>query len=103
MNTSKISEAVSETIESEIFKREYVRNDFFRMLFWKNGHEPYISIDQIRLIDEIADNYEERGPEGEEYIMYDQAKALDLANDMRKQIGLPKLFRSVYGTLMEEK
>jgi hypothetical protein len=103
MDTLKISEAVTETISSEIFKREYVRNDFFRMLFWKNSHEPYVSIDQIRLIDEIADNYEVRGPEGEEYIMYDQAKALDLANDMRKQIGLPKLFRSIYGTLMEEK
>ena len=103
MDTSKISEAVSEAINLEIYRREYVRLDFFRMLFWKNSREPYVSIELIKRVDEIADNYEIRGPEGEEYIMYDQAKALDLANDMRKQIGLPKLFRSVYGTLMEEK
>lgn len=103
MDTSKISEAVSEIIEIEIQRREYVRLDFFRVLFWKNSREPHVSIELIKRVDEIADNYEIRGPEGETYISYDQAKTLDLANDIRKQIGLPKLVRNAYGTLMEEK
>ena len=103
MDTTKISEAVSEAINIEIYRREYVRLDFFRMLFWKNSREPYVSIELIKRVDEIADNYEIRGPEGEEYIMYDQEKALDLANNIRNQIGLPKLARTAYGTLMEEK
>jgi hypothetical protein len=103
MNTEKICDVVGNSIKNEIFKREFVRKDILRLLFWKNYHGGYVSPEQLKEIDDIADAYVERGPEDETYIDYDKDKALSLANEIRKQIGLPRLIKSEYGYLSEEK
>ena len=103
MNTTKLCDRMDETIKREIFKREYVRNTIYSLIFWKNYSNGYVSKKLLDAIEVIADDHVEQGPDGETYITYDQDKAFKIINEIRICIGLPKLIKSKYGSLSEEK
>lgn len=99
--TNDDKEIIINAIDVIESKRLYVLQSFLDLLFWKNYTEGYINGQDKTEIIKLLDTADVRGPDDESYIVWDTKHGLNVANAIRKKIGLPKLVRGVNEQLRE--
>ena len=101
INKKEIVEKVEELLEEQDINNQFLMEQFFNLLFWKDYKEGHVHPkDKDNIFLEITKATRETNYDGEKSYRLDTKEILPFINKIRKQIGLKELTEEL-GCLME--
>ena len=91
MSINEEIEEIKNIIEDSRLVQRIALKQFLSLLFWKDCSSGLVSIKTREEIITLMENSYRKGPEGGQWVKWNKEKGLEIANTIRKQIGLPEL------------
>ena len=91
INEDELKEMFSQALEKQKFKRHYALDKFLSILFWKDYGSGHVLPDLKQEIYDVIDSIQPKRSGDNEWLQLDTKKAVNIANKIRKIIGMKNL------------